>query len=117
MEMAIFSEKSALWQKVIKDFYGDDDGFNSHPIFKRYHGAWSDIIKAVSHIEEVDPSFRSSFKLKVSVGSNTLFWKDTWTSDGQPLKDIYPRLFALDNDPNCVISDSWGLVNDIWCGL
>ncbi|GJR68621.1 hypothetical protein Tco_0014686 [Tanacetum coccineum] len=52
MEMAIFSEKSALWRKVIKDFCGDDDGFNSHPIFKGYHGAWSDIIKAVSHIEE-----------------------------------------------------------------
>ncbi|GKA52637.1 hypothetical protein Tco_0745952 [Tanacetum coccineum] len=91
--------------EVIKDFYGDDGGFNSHPIFKGYHGAWSDILKAVSHIDEVDPSFGSSFKLKVSMGSNTFFWKDIGTLDGKPLKDSYPILFALENDSDCVISD------------
>ncbi|GJR58116.1 reverse transcriptase domain, reverse transcriptase zinc-binding domain protein [Tanacetum coccineum] len=69
-------EKSALWRKVIKDFYGEDGGFNSHTNFRGYHGAWSDIVKAISHIEDVDPSFSSSFKIKVFMGSNTFFWKD-----------------------------------------
>ncbi|GJW79784.1 hypothetical protein Tco_0143759 [Tanacetum coccineum] len=29
-----------------------------------------------------------------------------------PLKDRYPRLFALENHPDCLISDRWGLVNE-----
>nr|GEX07753.1 RNA-directed DNA polymerase, eukaryota, reverse transcriptase zinc-binding domain protein [Tanacetum cinerariifolium] len=42
-------------------------------------------------------------------GNNTLFWKDPWCGSGQRLIDIFPRLYALDSDKDCKVSDRWDL--------
>nr|GEW26345.1 RNA-directed DNA polymerase, eukaryota, reverse transcriptase zinc-binding domain protein [Tanacetum cinerariifolium] len=56
------------------------------------------------------------FSTPMNFGNNTLFWKDQWCGSGQRLMDIFPRLFALESDKDCKVSDRWGLVNGVWGG-
>ncbi|GKA24087.1 RNA-directed DNA polymerase, eukaryota, reverse transcriptase zinc-binding domain protein [Tanacetum coccineum] len=80
-------EKNALWQIVIKEFYGEDGGFGS-----------------------------TSSSLGVSNGQNTRFWLDPWCASGLRLSDMFPRLYALDRFKDCKISDRWSLSNSVWGG-
>ncbi|GJR68223.1 RNA-directed DNA polymerase, eukaryota, reverse transcriptase zinc-binding domain protein [Tanacetum coccineum] len=105
------TEKGVLWRKVIKCFYGDDGGFNSNQVIRGYQGTWCEIIKVVSNIKDIDTSFKTSFRLKVSNGCITLFWKDKWCEDDTCLKDHFPRLYALELNQDCFIKDRWRLVN------
>nr|GEZ08412.1 RNA-directed DNA polymerase, eukaryota, reverse transcriptase zinc-binding domain protein [Tanacetum cinerariifolium] len=104
------TEKTALWRKVVKYFYGEDGGFSSRGNSIGHYGTWHGIINAVANIEKLDGSFNSSFKLKISNGSDTLFWKDKWCEDGSLLMDRFPRLFSLDSSADCTIRDRWGVV-------
>ncbi|GKD63266.1 hypothetical protein Tco_1305374, partial [Tanacetum coccineum] len=70
------TKKDALWRKVIYGFCGSDGGFDSCRSSRSCQGIWCEIVKAISSIENLDPTFSSSFRLKVVNGSNTLFWKD-----------------------------------------
>ncbi|GKB47887.1 retrotransposon protein, putative, ty1-copia subclass [Tanacetum coccineum] len=70
-----------------------------------------DILKATSDIERIDPAFKTSFNLKVSNGSNILFWKDPWCNGGTRLMDNFPRLFALESSQDCMVSDRWCFEN------
>ncbi|GKF61512.1 hypothetical protein Tco_0181566, partial [Tanacetum coccineum] len=69
-------EDHALWRTVIKEFYGDDGGFNSSSSSLRSSGVWVDIIKATKNIKVVDLSFNNSFVRKVLDGANNSFWLD-----------------------------------------
>ncbi|GKB58897.1 arginine repressor C-terminal-like domain-containing protein [Tanacetum coccineum] len=93
---------------VIKDFYGDDGCFSSSAAAHRSNGVWVDIIKAVSIIDDIVPSFRSSFVLKFSNGSSISFWKDAWCNNITRLMDLYPRLYALETNKECRVNDSFG---------
>ncbi|GJS11171.1 hypothetical protein Tco_0367967 [Tanacetum coccineum] len=44
------------------------------------------------------------FRKKISNGSNTLFWLDTWIGN-EPLKDSFPGLFRLESNPLALICD------------
>nr|GEW80130.1 reverse transcriptase domain, reverse transcriptase zinc-binding domain protein [Tanacetum cinerariifolium] len=46
------------------------------------HGTWCKILKAVVNTKKIDPSFEGSFSLKISNGSNAMFWKDPWVNGG-----------------------------------
>ncbi|GKD31483.1 hypothetical protein Tco_1242261 [Tanacetum coccineum] len=48
------------------------------------------------------------------VSHNTFFWKDVWCKEGIRLKDLFPRLFALENNKDCLIVDRWKLINGTW---
>ncbi|GKD04286.1 hypothetical protein Tco_1179260 [Tanacetum coccineum] len=78
-----------LWRTVIKDFYGIDGGFGSP---------------------------YNSFGLGVSKGSGTSFWADPWCPNGSVLKDLYPRLFALETQKDCKVSDRWKCSSGTWSG-
>ncbi|GKB12598.1 RNA-directed DNA polymerase, eukaryota, partial [Tanacetum coccineum] len=54
------------------------------------------------------------FLKKTANGSNTFFWKDAWCKEGIRLKDLFPRLFALENNKDCLIVDRWKLINGTW---
>ncbi|GKE61737.1 RNA-directed DNA polymerase, eukaryota, reverse transcriptase zinc-binding domain protein [Tanacetum coccineum] len=84
-------EREALGRRVIREFFGVDGGFGPSSNIKGPHGIWCDIIKAVKNINDIDPSFNSSFCLKVSNGSNIRFWKDPYfsLSDGYVDKWIW----------------------------
>ncbi|GJZ82479.1 hypothetical protein Tco_0647652 [Tanacetum coccineum] len=111
------TEKDALWRKVVSCFYGSNGGLASSSSSPCRYGVWSDIVKTISKIESIDDSFKHSFSLKISNGTNVSFWKEAWCLDGMRLMDRFPRLFALDSFQDCKISDRWGLVNGNWSGM
>ncbi|GJS22607.1 retrovirus-related pol polyprotein from transposon TNT 1-94 [Tanacetum coccineum] len=49
-----------------------------------------------------DGSFKQHWK--VGNGLNTLFWVDSWLTD-IPLKQLYPRMFALDCNKNSTVAE------------
>ncbi|GJU82148.1 hypothetical protein Tco_1284513 [Tanacetum coccineum] len=110
------TEDKALWIVVIKHIYGEDVGLGSATNCFTFRGVWVDILKTMKHIESIDCSFKNSFKLKVSNGSYILFCKDPWCGVGSPLKMISPRLYALESNKDCTISDRWCWLNNSWCG-
>ncbi|GJS62015.1 RNA-directed DNA polymerase, eukaryota, reverse transcriptase zinc-binding domain protein [Tanacetum coccineum] len=106
----------ALWRKVVKSFYGSDGGSGSSSVINTRHGTWCDIINTVSNTNDIDPTLKNSFTLKISNGRNTFFWKDVWCCDGFRLMDRFPRLFSLESDQDCKVSDHWRLTNGVWGG-
>ncbi|GKB00088.1 putative RNA-directed DNA polymerase, eukaryota, reverse transcriptase zinc-binding domain protein [Tanacetum coccineum] len=110
------TEKDALWQTIIKEFYGECGGFGSLAGSRGPNGIWCDTIKAVEDIERIDPSFKRTFHIKVSNGANVSFWKDPWCENGTRLMDLFPRLYALDSFQDCKIVDKWHLADGSWCG-
>nr|GEW84328.1 reverse transcriptase domain, reverse transcriptase zinc-binding domain protein [Tanacetum cinerariifolium] len=84
--------------------------------WRHRHGTWCEILKAVDNIKKIDHSFEGSSSLKISNGSNAMFWKDPWVNGGTRLKDLYPRLFAINSCLDCTISDKYGL-NSFWSGM
>ncbi|GJW80372.1 RNA-directed DNA polymerase, eukaryota [Tanacetum coccineum] len=100
--------------EAIRYFYGNEGGFGSNPTPSGCGGVWCDILKATKSIEEIIPSFKSSFVLS-NGGFNVSFWDDPWWCGiGSRLKDIFPRLYALKLDKSCKVSDRWKLLNDVW---
>ncbi|GKE52061.1 hypothetical protein Tco_1487217, partial [Tanacetum coccineum] len=76
-----------------------------------------EMLKAVVSIEDIVPSFRSSFVLKNSNGSSISFWKDAWCDSGIRLMDLFPRLYALKTNKECKVCDRWCLCNGVWGGI
>ncbi|GJT68960.1 RNA-directed DNA polymerase, eukaryota, reverse transcriptase zinc-binding domain protein [Tanacetum coccineum] len=79
-------------------------------------GIWSNILKVGWKINDNCVPFINSFKRKVISGSSTRIWKDMWFGS-QSLDPIYPRLFALALDKNCLVQQ-WVSVSsenrDLW---
>ncbi|PWA68978.1 hypothetical protein CTI12_AA300840 [Artemisia annua] len=107
------NEDDALWCKVIKGTYGSDDGFSTHSLFNQYRGPWRDILKGIRDIEKVGSS---SMILSVGNGENMLFWKDTWHDFGRYFMIAFPRLFTLENNKDCKLTDKWKCSNGRWEG-
>ncbi|PWA41260.1 RNA-directed DNA polymerase, eukaryota, Reverse transcriptase zinc-binding domain protein [Artemisia annua] len=81
------NESRALWHSVIHSLHGADD---------------------IGHvIDNKGIHFRDSFFKKVGNGENTLFWKHGWFDSGPAFMVLFPRLFAPENNKDCVISDRW----------
>ncbi|GJT83472.1 hypothetical protein Tco_1057814 [Tanacetum coccineum] len=116
LKWRFLTDTNALWRKVIKELYGNNGGFSFAPISLGPSGVWCDILSSVTKIEAMDDSFKSSFWVKVSSGSDTLFWKDPWSGNGSRLMDVFPRLFALENYKDCTVKDRWAYDNGVWEG-
>nr|GEW21735.1 hypothetical protein [Tanacetum cinerariifolium] len=93
-----------------------DGGFNLHPSSIGGRDVWCDIIKSISYIESIDPGFNDSFILKVGNGKKTSFWLDPWCGNGVCLKDLFPRLYALDTSQECKVCDRWSVSDGVWGG-
>ncbi|GKB55205.1 probable lactoylglutathione lyase, chloroplastic [Tanacetum coccineum] len=104
------TEKHALWRSVIKDFYGDDGRFNSSISSLGSNGTWMDILKAIRSIEAIDPNFKSSFVRKMVAGDTFSLAFRGAASSVWTLMENFPRLYALENNKECKVSDRWGLV-------
>ncbi|GJZ26721.1 RNA-directed DNA polymerase, eukaryota [Tanacetum coccineum] len=116
LKWRFLTDTNALWRKVIKELYGNNGGFSFAPISLGPSGVWCDILSSVTKIEAMDDSFKSSFWVKVSSGSDTLFWKDPWSGNGSRLMDVFPRLFALENYKDYTVKDRWAYDNGVWEG-
>ena len=57
----------------------------------------------VHQIQEKGIDILSVFKRKVGNGFNIRFWDDQWCGDS-PLKVLFPRVYALDGNKQCVVA-------------
>nr|GEY20389.1 RNA-directed DNA polymerase, eukaryota, reverse transcriptase zinc-binding domain protein [Tanacetum cinerariifolium] len=98
----MISNPNTLWVKVIKFLHGQEGGFDLNVSSSK--GIWSKIVGSSNflHSNEIIPN--DSIRYRVGCGSSTRFWKDLWI--GNILLYIrYNRLFRLDNEKDCFISN------------
>ncbi|GKE07349.1 RNA-directed DNA polymerase, eukaryota, reverse transcriptase zinc-binding domain protein [Tanacetum coccineum] len=67
-------------------------------------GPWSQIRKLKIHLNIIGINLPLLFKMKVGNGRNTSFWHDKWLG-GSPLHVTYLRLYRLDLNPHCSVSN------------
>ncbi|GJU55396.1 hypothetical protein Tco_1229110 [Tanacetum coccineum] len=81
-------EHDALWRTVIKEFYGETGGFDISPNSFGSGGVWCDILKVVKNVQEL-------------------------CGDGTQLKDLFPKLYALDSFKDFDGIDKWAWSMDV----
>jgi hypothetical protein len=97
------TEREALWYKIIKAKYEDQDGgWCSKEVSGPYGvGLWK-------HIRRGWDTFSKGLRFEVGIGSKVRFWHDVWCSD-QPLKHVFPSLFSIAR-----YKEAWVKENFIW---
>ncbi|GJZ85263.1 RNA-directed DNA polymerase, eukaryota [Tanacetum coccineum] len=71
---------------------------------------WCSILREVRMLKDKGFDFISHCKKRVGDGRCTLFWDDLWISD-VPLRDRFPRLFALELDKEVSVADKLGALS------
>ncbi|GJS59071.1 RNA-directed DNA polymerase, eukaryota, reverse transcriptase zinc-binding domain protein [Tanacetum coccineum] len=90
-----FTQKESLWAKVITAIHGDYDKVESrcHAVGR---SCWLSIMNEVRILKNKGMNIFDFMNLKLGNGDTTRFWTDRWYAGGI-IKDLCPRLFALDN--------------------
>ncbi|GJT66700.1 hypothetical protein Tco_1018180 [Tanacetum coccineum] len=98
----MISYANALWVKVVKAFHGQDGGFGPNENYS--NGIWSKIVGSSNylHSNAILPS--DLIRFQVGCGTSIRFWKYLWIGNS-PLYLRYNRLFRLEQDKDCFISD------------
>ncbi|GKA98526.1 RNA-directed DNA polymerase, eukaryota [Tanacetum coccineum] len=96
-----FVHKDALWTKVIKAIHGVNGNVSSGG---NYGGrsCWSSIVNEVQVLQKKGVYFFDFMKFKLGNGGTVKFWLDRWHEDGI-LKDIFPRVFALEESKEVTV--------------
>lgn len=93
-------EGQALWKEMIRCKYGEDGNWCSNVSVDTYGvGVWRTI-------RNLWPILEANLHIKVGDGKSTKFWKDIWINQ-RPLKDSYPDLFLLCNNPEAWVNECW----------
>jgi hypothetical protein len=97
------TESEALWHKIIKEKYEEQDGgWCSKEVFGPFGvGLWK-------HIRQGWDLFAQNVSFEVGIGSKIRFWHDTWCGN-QPLKQAFPSLFRIAR-----YKEAWVKDNFIW---
>lgn len=90
-----YSQKNSLWESVIQAIYGIDGNVSMKNKF-RMNSCWSSIVKEMRLMANRGMDIFAFINRRLGNGEDTNFWTDSWYSGGV-LKDLYPRLFALEN--------------------
>nr|GEV57212.1 RNA-directed DNA polymerase, eukaryota [Tanacetum cinerariifolium] len=88
---------------VIKAIHGADGNIDGIP----EHGAsscWLNIINEVKVLEKMGIHLLNYMHMNLGNGFVTSFWDDRWCADGR-LKDIYPRVYALENHKKITVGE------------
>ncbi|GJY13078.1 hypothetical protein Tco_0382387 [Tanacetum coccineum] len=90
-----FTQKESLWAKVITANHGDYDKVESrcHAVGR---SCWPSIVNEVRILKNKGMNIFDFMNLKLGNGDTSRFWTDRWYAGGI-IKDLCPRLFALDN--------------------
>ncbi|GJV03431.1 RNA-directed DNA polymerase, eukaryota [Tanacetum coccineum] len=98
-----FVDKDSLWTRVIKAIHGDDGKLDKEVnICSR--SSWLSIVKEAKVLKNKGVDFFEYLKLVVGDGRTIRFWKDKWYHAGI-LKDLFPRVFALETQKDVTIYD------------
>ena len=106
------NEDNAVWVQVIKSIHGLDC-INKNPNNALKHSNWNMIIKHLGRMRNFEVDVRQYIKKKCVNGRDTSFWKDPWMHC-QPLKDNFPRLYALETDKSISVSGRLGDAANRW---
>ncbi|GKV32405.1 hypothetical protein SLEP1_g41015 [Rubroshorea leprosula] len=106
-----------LWKRVIwEKYYGgrkevDITSFSSMHMSR----VWKDIVGVGSGSERVGVMLGKGFKWEIGDGSRVAFWDDRWVGD-RPLKDLFPRLYALSLTKGGLLKDMgfWSEGTWVW---
>ncbi|GKA22407.1 hypothetical protein Tco_0708369 [Tanacetum coccineum] len=110
------NEEDALWCRVVKAIHGPKCNFSTQVGEGLCRETWESIIRSGSVIDKMSIPFKKSFSKRTGDGNDTLFWKDVWVNEGVCLKDRFPRLFTLESNKDCKLSERWCQVNGVWSG-
>ncbi|GKC19136.1 RNA-directed DNA polymerase, eukaryota, reverse transcriptase zinc-binding domain protein [Tanacetum coccineum] len=100
-------DQHSLWTRVITDIHGHSGDLGSCFYSQcRGTGVWARIVKSINSLNEKGIIPFSTLKRKVNDGTGTKFWRDSWICD-TPLAIKYPRLFRLEINQECLVSDKW----------
>ncbi|GKA17175.1 RNA-directed DNA polymerase, eukaryota [Tanacetum coccineum] len=89
-------QPDCLWSRVIKAIHGNEGGIGCRSKFKSQSN-WLSIIEEAASLKEKGINFFEFVHHKLGNGESTKFWEDKWWDD-KKVKDIYPRLYALENN-------------------
>ncbi|GJV24060.1 RNA-directed DNA polymerase, eukaryota, reverse transcriptase zinc-binding domain protein [Tanacetum coccineum] len=103
------SDRDSLWSKIIRVLHGSEGGFD--PNGCAFNGIWSKIVGTSNYLHTSSILPVDSIRYQVGCGSTIRFWKDTWLGSS-PLQFRYNRLFRLDRNEDCLISDR--ISNGLW---
>ena len=97
------TNSSSLWVNVIKDLHGFDGGIGNNRAVKMSYSPWSCIIRTVAKLKAKGIDLLALCSRSVGDGRTISFWDDSWCG-GRPLKDRFPRVYALDANKDCSIA-------------
>jgi hypothetical protein len=94
----LYQEEDAIWAKILWAKYSDADnlfagvGQGGSPFWRSIH--------------KVKHYFTLGAKFSIRNGFHTRFWLDWWVG-ATPLKDSFPNLFAVCEDPSVLVAQSF----------
>nr|GEY62122.1 putative RNA-directed DNA polymerase, eukaryota, reverse transcriptase zinc-binding domain protein [Tanacetum cinerariifolium] len=105
---------NSLWVNVIKDIHGHDGGIGSGRAGKLSYSPWNSIIRTVSHLQEKGIDLLALCGGSLGDGNSISYWGDKWCGT-RPLKDSFPRVYALDDNKLCTVAqriniEDWSFV-------
>nr|GEX85715.1 RNA-directed DNA polymerase, eukaryota, reverse transcriptase zinc-binding domain protein [Tanacetum cinerariifolium] len=104
------SQDGSLWFRVIKALYGTS--IDSHPV--NLSSNWCCIIHELHLLVGKGFYFLNHCKKRIGNDRDTCFWYDNWLGD-KHLKDLFPRLFALELNKEVTVTDKvQGVVSREW---
>ncbi|GJS31423.1 RNA-directed DNA polymerase, eukaryota [Tanacetum coccineum] len=104
-----YSQDSSLWTRVIKAIHGVD---GKADVIKRTGNTscWLNIIHEVRALKNRGIDLKKYMHIKLGNGANTAFWEDNWSKKGK-LKNIFPRLYALESSKSITVGTKLGDLN------
>ncbi|GKC52267.1 hypothetical protein Tco_1075012 [Tanacetum coccineum] len=97
-----YAHKTSLWTRVIKAIHGSD-GRLGKDLNAGVRTCWTSIVQEVKVLQNQGVNIFDYIRLKLGNGDTTLFWEDKWC-EGVVLKDMFPRIYALEMFKNSTVS-------------
>ncbi|GKE24074.1 RNA-directed DNA polymerase, eukaryota, reverse transcriptase zinc-binding domain protein, partial [Tanacetum coccineum] len=97
------NQKESLWAKVIRAIHGED-GKVGKVINSGARSCWTSIVNEIRNLSNHGVNVLDNMQLKLGNGTTTSFWNDKWYGGGV-LKDLFPRLYALENSKSVTVCD------------
>ena len=91
---------------MIVELYGYSGGFDSERTLKK-KGVLESILNSCKDLKRFGLNVYASFSKIRAAGSLSNFWKDPSVGQGVPLKEYYPRLFAIETNKDASFKDRW----------